>query len=318
MSGAGASGSSGLTGPSGLGRGLGAALFAVLVWGGQLPIAKGIFPALDGFSISVVRYGVAFLCFIPLLVWLEGLRAFVAQGRDLKLVIVAGIAMGASALLMITGLARTRPEIAVLILGLQPAMTAIADWAIWKKRPPVFTLACLALAFSGVAIAVTRGGDAILNPAPAVRGEVLGNLLTFGAATAWVSYVLITTRLHGWSTIRVSALTSGPAVALVLAAWGIAWLAGATYANDEVLPAATWRLAYVSVVGVVISMFLWNFGAKKIGAVNAMLLLNLMPVVTFAFRAAEGASFVPSEIAGAAIVVGALVANNLYLRRRAR
>jgi hypothetical protein len=43
-----------------------------------------------------------------------------------------------------------------------------------------------------------------------------------------------------------------------------------------------------------------------------------MPVVTFAFRAAEGASFVPSEIGGAAIVVGALVANNLYLRRRAR
>ncbi|MCM5570504.1 DMT family transporter [Burkholderiaceae bacterium FT117] len=302
--------------PAGLGRGLGAALFAVLVWGGQLPIAKGIFPALDGFSITVVRYGVAFLAFIPLLLWLEGVRAFVAHGRDFRLVFVAGLAMGASALLMITGLARTRPEIAVLILGLQPAMTAIADWTIWKKRPPAFTLACLALAFAGVAIAVTRGGDAILNPAPAVRGEALGNLLTFGAAVAWVSYVLITTRLHGWSTVRVSALTSGPAVAMVLIAWGIAWLAGATYSVDDLLPAATWRLAYVSLIGVVLAMFMWNFGARRIGAVNAVLLLNLMPVVTFAFRAAEGASFRTSEIVGAAIVVGALVANNLYLRRR--
>ena len=302
--------------PSGIGRGIGAALFAVLVWGAQLPIAKGTFPALDGFSISVVRYGVAFLCFVPMLIWLEGLRTFVVRGREFRLVWIAGLAMGASALLMITGLARTRPEMAVLILGLQPAMTAIADWAIWKRRPPAFTLVCLGAAFVGVAIAVTRGGDALLDPAPAVRGEALGNLLTFGAAIAWVSYVLITTRLHGWSTIRVSALTSGASIALVALAWCIAWLAGVTYLNAEQLPSAIWRLGYVSLIGVVLSMFLWNFGARRIGAVNAMLLLNLMPVVTFVFRAFEGASFVASEILGAAIVVGALVANNLSLRRR--
>jgi drug/metabolite transporter (DMT)-like permease len=303
--------------PDGLGAGIGAALFAVLVWGGQLPIAKGIFPATDGYSISVVRYGVAFLCFVPLLAWIEGMASFLVRGRELKLVTVAGIAMGASALFMITGLARTRPEIAVLILGLQPAMTALADWGILKRRPAAFTLACLSLAFSGVAIAVTRGGAAFT--APSVAGgdsEVLGNLLVFCAALAWVAYVLITSRLHGWSTIRVSALTSGASAALVVAVWGIAWLVGATYAHADLLPSATWRLAYVSVVGVVISMFLWNFGAKKIGAVNAMLMLNLMPVVTFAFRAAEGASFEVSEIVGAAMVVGALVANNLYLRYR--
>jgi drug/metabolite transporter (DMT)-like permease len=102
----------------------------------------------------------------------------------------------------------------------------------------------------------------------------------------------------------------------VALAWCIAWLAGATYLNAEQLPSAIWRLGYVSLIGVVLSMFLWNFGARRIGAVNAMLLLNLMPVVTFVFRAFEGASFVASEILGAAIVVGALVANNLYLRRR--
>jgi len=310
------SGPGAASGPSGAGRSIGAALFAVVVWGLQLPIAKGIFPVLDGYSISLVRYGVAFLCFAPMLLWAEGLRSFALRGRELGLVVVAGIAMGGSALLMITGLARTRPEIAVLILALQPAMTAIADWMIWKRRPPVFTLGCLVLAFTGVAITVTRGGEALLNPSPAVSGEALGNLLTFGAAVAWVSYVLITTRLYGWSTLRVSALTSGASTVLVVLVWALAWLIGVTYMDPANLPSEVWRLAYVSLVGVVLSMFLWNFGARRIGAVNAMLLLNLMPVVTFTFQALQGARFEVSEVVGAALVVGALVANNLYLRFR--
>ena len=76
------------------------------------------------------------------------------------------------------------------------------------------------------------------------------------------------------------------------------------------------RLLVVSLLGVVAAMFLWNAGAGRIGAVNAMLLINLMPVITFAFRVFEGASFAASEIVGATMVVGALVANNLILRRR--
>ena len=64
-----------------------------------------------------------------------------------------------------------------------------------------------------------------------------------------------------------------------------------------------------------VAMFLWTVGSRRIGPLNATLLLNLMPVVPFAFRALEGARFLPVEIAGATMVVGALVANNLYLRR---
>jgi drug/metabolite transporter (DMT)-like permease len=65
-------------------------------------------------------------------------------------------------------------------------------------------------------------------------------------------------------------------------------------------------------------MFLWNDGLQRIGSVNAMLLLNLMPIVTFAIRALEGARFEAVELAGAAIVVGSLMANNLMLRRGGR
>jgi hypothetical protein len=45
-----------------------------------------------------------------------------------------------------------------------------------------------------------------------------------------------------------------------------------------------------------------------------MLMLNLVPVGVFAIEAALGRSFATIELAGAALVIGALAANNLYLR----
>ena len=300
----------------GPGYGLGAALLAVLIWGGQLPIAKGAFAALDSWSITLVRYGPAALVFLPLLAWTEGRGGFAMRRGQAWLVIGSGIAMGASALLTFTGLSLTRPEIAVLILGLQPAMTAVIDWLIWRRRAPAFTLGCLVFAFLGVGIAVTHGGALLLHPTPRAAGEASGNVLIACGALAWVSYVLLSSRLRGWSTMRVSALTSLPALAIVLLVWAAAGWSGATYVESALLPAASWRLAYVSLLGVVAAMFLWNFGVGRIGALNAMLLLNLMPVITFGVRAMEGASFAASELFGAAVVIGALMANNVYLRRQ--
>ena len=61
-------------------------------------------------------------------------------------------------------------------------------------------------------------------------------------------------------------------------------------------------------------MICWNAGNKRVGALNAMLMLNLVPVVVFAIGFAQGQRFLPVELAGAALVIGALAANNLYLR----
>jgi hypothetical protein len=47
-----------------------------------------------------------------------------------------------------------------------------------------------------------------------------------------------------------------------------------------------------------------------------MLLGNLVPVVTFAIRIMQGYRFATIELAGAGLVVAALIANNLYLQRR--
>jgi drug/metabolite transporter (DMT)-like permease len=80
------------------------------------------------------------------------------------------------------------------------------------------------------------------------------------------------------------------------------------------LHAVAWELSYLTFFGVIAAMLLWNFGNRRIGPQNATLLINLLPVATFAYRAAQGYEFAAIEVVGAALVVSALIANNVYLR----
>ena len=46
-----------------------------------------------------------------------------------------------------------------------------------------------------------------------------------------------------------------------------------------------------------------------------MLMINLVPIGVFGIEAALGRRYEAVELAGAALVIGALAANNFYLRR---
>ena len=297
--------------------GFGLVFVAVLIWGAQLPIAKGIFPFMDGYAMTLVRYGIAVAIFCVVLWRTEGTAAFRYEGRGALTWFTGAVGMGASATLVFIGLELTRPEIAVIILALQPAMTALAEWVAHGRRPPRFTLVCLVFAFLGVVIAVTRGGSglgALLSSKPQ---ELLGDALVLLGSIAWVAYTMLTQRLTGWSALRLTTLTGIPAMVAITLAWAVAAALGASRLPDaDALTGAGWRLVYVSAIGVALAMFLWNGGSRHIGSLNAILLLNLMPVVTFGVRALEGAQFSWPEVAGAAMVMAALVANNLLMRRQ--
>jgi drug/metabolite transporter (DMT)-like permease len=289
----------------------------------------------DGFTLTVIRYGVALILFVGFLLWKEGAQAFRWEDQTRTILIGGGIGMGGSALLVFLGLSMTKPELAVIILALQPGMTALGAWLLFKRRPSYMTLLCIGIAFCGVAIAVTRGGSslqsltgagasasshagAIIATGNAQLDQLIGELLVFVGASAWVTYVLASSKLAHWSALRIATVNCIPAFVVIGVAWALAMLLGFKYWPSAEL----WngwlglKVAYVAILGVFLAMMLWNQGVRKIGPLNAMLLLNLMPMITFGFRALEGASFERSELLGAAIVVSALVANNVYQRLR--
>jgi len=298
---------------SGLAGGFLLALGAVVVWGTQFPVAKSAFEVIDALHVTSIRYLLAIVLMIPLYVMREGRTAFDYYGQFWPATLIGFVGMCGSPVLVFLGLALSAPEHATVIIALQPSMTALADWLVRGRRPANFTIGCVVVAFSGVAVAVTRGDISHLFD----KGEMVGNLLVFTGAACWVVYTMASERFRGWSPLRLTTLTLIPGTLGII---GITVALGYSRVPAMAeIASVGWQLAFLSFAGVFLGMIWWNAGTQRIGSLNAMLLLNLIPVVTFVIRYFQGHRFATAELAGGAMVIGALIANNLYLRRaRAR
>jgi len=287
------------------------AALTVLIWGAQLMVAKRTFGSVDPLHGTALRYCVAAAVLAPLLAWREGVGALNWSGRAPLAWTLGILGMTLSPALVFGGLQFTRPEVAAVIIALQPAITALAQRIFLGRRIQRFTLACIGVAFLGVLAVVTRGQAALSGR----EGELVGDAMVLAGAACWVAYTMGAERFAGWSNLRLTTLTvlPGTAGAISLAAFAQA-LGWAQLPDLKAWLSVGWELAYLALLGVLLSMLMWNAAARRLGALNAMLFLNAMPVVTFAIRAALGRQFVPIELAGVAMVVGALVANNLHLR----
>jgi drug/metabolite transporter (DMT)-like permease len=169
------------------------------------------------------------------------------------------------------------------------------------------------VAIGGVLTVVTKGDLAHAFEG----GSLLGDLLVFLGAVSWVIYTMAGQHFSGWSPLRMTVLTCIPGTIGLIAV--NAFTVGMGYSalpTLEQIWSVKWQLAYFVVFTVVLGVLGFNNGVRYLGALNTMLMLNLIPIIVFAIEAALGRSFSAVELGGAAIVIGALAANNLYLRRR--
>lgn len=289
-----------------------AALAAVVLWGAQLPIAALILPLIDPFHLTALRYGLAVVFIVPALLWIEGVDALRYRGTFCKAAAIGVLGMCVSPMLTFTGLSLSSPEHAATISALQPLMVAVALWSLQGRRPAAFTLVCMAIALIGVFVVIASAGSAGI----AGLREVAGDVIIVGGSMAWVAYVLGSVQLSGFSTLAFTTLTLIPAAVVVQLLVGGLGVAGVlSWPALPVMASVAWPLLYMSLGSVVVAMLCWNEASRRIGPLNAMLFINFQPVVTFAVRFAEGSRFRLMEVIGATVVVCALVANTLYLRR---
>ena len=288
-------------------------LITVLIWGGMFPVAKGALQTLDAFWISSIRYGVAAPLLAAILYWREGAAALRYRGRFLRAAFYGVVGFSGFSILVLLGLARSRPEHAAIIMALQTPIAAFVHWALKGARPANFTLTCIAVAIVGVVLVISKG-----DPLHVIAGGTFfGDLLIFLGAMSWVAYTVGAVSFPGWSALRFTTLTCVPGAAGILLITGIATLGGYTAVPaPATVVSVTWELAYLAILTVVLAVLLWNMSIGYLGALNAMLLGNLVPVVTFAIRILQGYRFDTIELAGAGLVVAALIANNLYLRAK--
>lgn len=293
-------------------RGVALLGITVLVWGATFPIGKDAVARIDPYWLSAIRYAIVAPCFALILWKVEGARAFDYEGKRANAVLVGCVGFGGFNVFAFAGMQYTAPEHAAIITALQAPLTALAHWAWRGVRPARFTLVCVAAAFVGVLLVVTKGDVA----AALAGGSLYGDMLVFIGAASWVAYVLGVVKFSGWSALRYTTLTCMPgAGAIALIALGATALGVVEVPRGGTLAATGWQLAYLTFLTALVGVLCWNAGIRALGPLNAVLLGNLVPVVTFAIRIAQGHRFEAIELAGAALVIGALAANNLFVRR---
>ena len=298
--------------PHNLLKGLAWCGVCILCWAPMFPIAKRSLAMIDSFSLGTLRYAFGLAIFAMLLWAIEGRQAF-RYGTRLWPAIAYGI-IGITGFntLVWYGLNFTRPEHAGILMALQTPLTALTLWLVRGQRPAGFTLACVAAAIVGVALVVTKGD---LSRA-FEGGSLLGDVLVLLGAICWVAYTLAGGRFTGWSPLRMTTLTCIPGGIGLLVANATAVSVGFVQVPSlDAIAAVWWQILYFAAGSVVLGVLGFNAGVKHLGALNAMLMVNLVPVGVFAIEAALGRRYEAVELAGAALVIGALAANNLYLRR---
>jgi drug/metabolite transporter (DMT)-like permease len=299
-----------------LASGLAWVTLCILSWAPLFSVAKRTLPYLDAFTLATVRYLLGVVLFILLLAAVEGWQALRYDGRLLPASVFGLIGITGFNLCVWIGLSFTLPEHASVILALQSPLIALAVWVTRGHRPAAFTLACVVAAICGVLLVVTRGDPIGAIAELGQGGALLGDVLVLAGGIAWVIYGLAGAHFGGWSPLRMTVLTCIPGLAGLLVANLLAIAAGwASLPSVQTLGAVGWQIIYFSVFTVVVGILSFNHAVRRLGPLNTMIMLNITPVLVFGIEAALGRRFAPIELLGAAIVIGALVANNLYLRR---
>jgi drug/metabolite transporter (DMT)-like permease len=293
-------------------RGAGLLLVAAVAWGGMFPVALITLARLDPFYLTTVRYAIAALLLLGLLAVAEGRGALALEGKGIRLAVLGSLGFAGLGLLVSVGLLHSRPEHGGIIMGTQPLIAAVVAWALKGTRPAKSTWVFLGIAFAGAVLVITKGHFTGLFD----EGTGWGDLMMFVGAVAWVIYTLGATEFPSWSPLRYTALTC---VLALPAIFGITLAATAT--GHVAVPSAAaiesvgWQLVYIIGIASVLGVVAWNAGNKLIGAQNGVLFINFVPITVFAIRMAQGHRFAAIEFVGAALVIAALIGNNIVTKR---
>jgi drug/metabolite transporter (DMT)-like permease len=288
-------------------------LAATGVWGVLFPVAKRVLPHVDAFGLTLIRYGLPMLVMLPVLVLKEGAASLSFDGRALRAFLYGTTGFAGFSLLAFTGLKHTTPSHGAILVALMPLLTAIITAVGSRRLPPPYTLAGIAMALAGVALVVAGGDFHALFASTSLGGDAM----ILGGVLSWVIYTLGGRSFPDWSPLRYSTLTMGLGMLGVLAITLVALDAGvAATPTAADLAAVAPELVFIAVVSV-LAVFAWNEGVRRLGPVNGALFINFVPISAFALQAALGEPVTRWELAGGALVIAALLFNNLMQRRAA-
>lgn len=237
-------------------------------------------------------------------------RRHQAGGRFYGLLALTAAIWGVQPLFIVaqfTGLQYSTVGNATLIASTTPAVTALLAVLFLRERLLPIQWLGIAISFLGVLVLFSKGSlEALLH-----ISFNYGDILFFCAQLGWAAYMLIGFRVMRHLSALATTAWAGVFGALTTFVYGL-FTGELHYA--PLSTAGMVYMAYVVWVGGVCAMVFWNLGIKAVGAGQAAVFLNIMPLMGVGVGIAVlGEDFYWQECFGA---VGIL--SGVYLLTQAR
>jgi drug/metabolite transporter (DMT)-like permease len=295
--------------------GIAALLLAASAWGGMFIIGKAVLEYVDPVWFTLIRYLISGVLFAVVLVprgaapW----RNLRANATPLALRGVVGF--GVFSVGVLTGLAHTEASHGAVIMATMPMTTQLLRWLFDGARPTRTTLLTALFALAGV---ITVSG-VLSHHTVASASTLPADALILVSTLAWVWYTRGAAQFAQLEVVEYTALTVLAALPLLLL--GALFATAFDFAD---VPSSgdlqsTWHsIVYVGVVGSAVAILAFNYGVRTLGAVTGTAFLNFVPISALLMGVALGKLPTANEVAGAAMVVGALLVHSLASMRAAK
>lgn len=284
-------------------------VIVMVVWGASVPISKAAVTQVPPLLLAWLRFALA-----ALLLW----PAYRARRRAGAEAVAWKPALG----LGLTGIALyylfynvalqyTSATHAALIQSATPALTLVLA-AAWLREPvtPV-AVTGVALSIAGVLLIVSGRTAGAHAPDP-----LLGNALIVGAVGAWSVYTILAKRSAHLDPLVVTVATSVAGVVLLTPAIVVEFVLGARMALSAASVAA---VVYLGVVASALGYAMYGAALRVLGAAQASVYINLLPVIAVATAAAMLGERIDGRtlIGGVAVLAGVALATVALPKREA-
>lgn len=280
-------------------------VITALCWAGVFHVGQYAVTLMSPLSAAAWRFAIAALIFVPLVAWREGWSWSGIRRNALVLSVMAAVGVFGFNISLFYGLKATSAVNGALIVGINPALTAVLAALVNRQAPRGAQVLGLLLGMSGVAVVVSHGSWATLAGLQLAPGDAL----VLMGALCWAIYSALPQRfVRGLSPVQVAASTVIGGALLMI---GFAAAAAPDFGQLPTAPG--WlALAFMGVFGSVLAYLWWNDGIKVVGPTQAAICMNFVPLFAALIGVARGQHLLPSQLAGAALVIAGVLVSALW------
>jgi len=243
--------------------------------GSYVALSKPLVAALPVFLLAWLRFGIGGLAMPH---WLRKPPGEAPLSRATRQLIFLESLLGnfLFSLCMLFGVSMTSAVSAGVIMAAIPAVVALLSWLFLRERIGARVWAAIACAAFGIGLlALSKAGPTQPNTH---RGEMLGNLLLFGAVVCEAAYAVIGKRLTGaLSPKRITALIN---------LWGFVLMTPmgiytALRFDFGAVSTGNWLLLlFYALAASVWTVWLWMTGLKTVPAARAGVFTVMLPITS--------------------------------------